>query len=77
MARSGPLSQATKTRTEVMVTKTHLGCNVSDLVVASQCWEPLPSRTRCDNRGTAGFGVLQAKQPHSFTWWRVAEDVRM
>lgn len=29
--------------------------------------EPLPSGTRCDNYGTAGFGVLQAEQPHSFT----------
>lgn len=56
--------------------QTWLEGNVSVLLVASQCWEPLPSSTRCDNNGTAGFGVLQAEQPHSFTQWKVGEDVR-
>lgn len=47
--------------------RTRLEGNVSVLLVASQCWEPLPSGTRCDSNGTAGFGVLQAEQPHPFT----------
>lgn len=50
---------------------------VSVLLVASQCWEPLPSSPRCDNNGTAGFGVVQAEQPHFFTWWKAGEDVRV
>ena len=42
-----------------------------------QCWEPLPSSTRCDNNGTAGFGVLQAEKPHFSTWQKAGEGVRM
>lgn len=55
----------------------HLECKVSILLEASQCREPLPSSTRCDDNGTAGFGVLQAEQRHSFRWWKAGEDVRI
>lgn len=42
-----------------------------------QCWGPPPSSTRCDNNGTAGFGVLQAEKPHFSTWQKAGEGVGM
>lgn len=78
MARSGHVSgnRNKDCKVEAQV-QTHVECKVSVFLEPSQCPEPLPSSTRCGDNGTAGFGVLQAEQRHSFRWWKAGEDVRI
>lgn len=54
----------------------HIGGDVVVCLVAA-VRGALPSGTRCDSNGTAGFGVLQAEKPHFSTWQKAGEGVRM